>query len=1000
MPIFVYLTATLLFIILILPCQAGIIDRYNQDFPTTRFEPDGTLYGNEYFGNAVDLLTYGGSSCFKQGCRILSNPYSSNNNNNNTNTNINSKIILNITTNKNIESCFDMCLETNKTNLIQNSIPTERLSCEWNRIDKICSVSNVENVYCWNGINYTDYYTYINAPNIPCTSKSLCSNNNSNYFSFQYSKESNNNNNNHGNVHKRCDIRSRNELLLIGAKNDGVSNTIQNSGASSLYIRKPFTNGTWELVDTVKPNGVDSLLQNDNYGASVHIFNKEYIFISATHDDIPGHTNQYNTGVVYFFKVNYELKSTSADGTYNNEISSINIIENQKIYSPLLIEQEFFGSAIGSDGQQWLAVASLGKSPSPGSVYVYKLNITNTTNPQFTYFQTLTVNETTATIHFGKSISISGKTMVIGADAENVGSKLNQGCVYIYELNNNTSWVLKDKITPNDGAANDFFGFSVSLNNDDQLLIGAHHDDNIKGGVNPGSVYYYERVYMSSSWIEKQKIVLPASDTDNYFGVSISHSRFGENVAIGATGDISKNGSVYIYTYDRAQNQYVKMKKITHSNATMVDYHRFGSALKFSNNMIVVGAELNNNVLHNKANTGMVDLFNFKPTSPSSQSIKSFNVVNTYIEIEIIPLDTTTSYQPVIEYVATTGQNGCELQQSGNCWKRHFSTKSSTLNINNRRYYNSNNPLCNECDNYTKSLVEQNNINYTLILNMTNLMNGEPYYISMGARSKYGCGPSTNFYGPFIPAQRPNQIVNLVAVPDDRTLDVTAPIPTWNGGAAITLYTAILSPRGTILTNAVEPKFQFVGLDNGVSYSVKMYATNWAGDSYLSSASNSVVPAEIPGSPILRTSTVEDSGFIVYYDKPLWDGGGDILYYLLIVFLDGNGIILGNSTDTKTSIRVRNLVNSIPYNVTIQAVNWQGGGNYSEFIQLRPMAPPESPVISDELTFASYALIVLVSLLVVGTAIAIIKNQCDKIAEKKRLMKVAPLVNNRKYFTD
>ena len=147
-------------------------------------------------------------------------------------------------------------------------------------------------------------------------------NNNSNYFSFQYSKESNNNNN-HGNVHKRCDIRSRNELLLIGAKNDGVSNTIQNSGASSLYIRKPFTNGTWELVDTVKPNGVDSLLQNDNYGASVHIFNKEYIFISATHDDIPGHTNQYNTGVVYFFKVNYELKSTSADGTYNNEISSI-----------------------------------------------------------------------------------------------------------------------------------------------------------------------------------------------------------------------------------------------------------------------------------------------------------------------------------------------------------------------------------------------------------------------------------------------------------------------------------------------------------------------------------------------------------------------------------------------------------------------------------------------------------------------------------------------------
>lgn len=995
------------FTFVVVNCQAVILDRYDQRFATTRFTADGVLNGNEYFGNAVDLYTYGGSSCFTQGCRILTSPYSgdSSNNNSNTNTARLQKRKLNLTYD-NIETCFHRCLETNLTNLIEDDVEVESLSCEWNRFDRTCSVSNLENVYCWNGMNYTDYYTYINTPHIPCTSKTLCSSNNSKYFSFQYANTNVNNN------MKKCEIRSRKELLLVGAKNDGISNTILNSGAATLYIRKPFTNGTWEFVDVVKPKGTTPLLDNDKYGACVHIFNKKYIFVSATHDDIPGHTNQYNTGVVYFFTINYVTAASSLDGTYNEKISKITVVETQKIFSPSLVEKELFGSAIASDNQKWLAVASLGAPSSSGSVHMYKLNHTNATNPHFVYVETLHVNGTTTAIHFGKSISISGKTMAIGADAEDVGGKLNQGCVYVYELN--ATWQLKHKITASDGSANDFFGFSLSLNNDDKLLIGSHHDDNINGGVNPGAVYYYERA-SASSWDEIQKIILAKSDTDNYFGVTVSHSTFGEMVAIGSTGDISKNGSVYLYTFNRAQNQYARLQKVTHSNASNVNYHRFGSALQFSNSMVVVGAELEDNRNKNKLNTGMVDLFNFKPNSLTSNMVKTFRVVNTYIEIEIIPLDAELSYQPVLEYIATTGQNSCEMQKNGICWKRHFNTVTKTLNNadntsssshsiqQHRRYFDVQNDV--HIDNHTKHLLSTYNINYTLLLNMTNLMNGEPYYVSLAACSMYGCGPSTTFYGPFVPAQPPNKMVNLIATPDDRTLFVTAPIPSWDGGAVITSYTAIITPGGSKLTNNA-PQFTFSGLNNGETYSVQMYATNWAGNSHLSEPSNSVVPAEIPGRPTIKRTTIEDGGFTIYYNEPSWDGGGAILYYLLIRFRDDNydlftnGIVIGNSTDARTSIRVTNLANYITYNVTIQAVNWQGRGNYSAFTQLRPIPAPTIPTTSQEMTFITYALITLLLILGVGIVVVIVKKKYDEMMERQRLLKVAPLENNRKYFTD
>jgi hypothetical protein len=66
--------------------------------------------------------------------------------------------------------------------------------------------------------------------------------------------------------------------------------------------------------------------------------------------------------------------------------------------------------------------------------------------------------------------------------------------------------------------------------------------------------------------------------------------------------------------------------------------------------------------------------------------------------------------------------------------------------------------------------------------------------------------------------------------------------PSSNGGAAITGYTVTASPGGITATGSASP-ITVTGLTNGTAYTFTVKATNSAGDSAASSASNAVTPA-------------------------------------------------------------------------------------------------------------------------------------------------------------
>eukprot|EP00483_Globobulimina_turgida_P010901 UN10922 len=74
-------------------------------------------------------------------------------------------------------------------------------------------------------------------------------------------------------------------------------------------------------------------------------------------------------------------------------------------------------------------------------------------------------------------VSMDNNVAVIGA--KNHGS--DSGAAYIFQKIN-TSWIQTAKLVPDDGAAGDWFGYGVSIDNN-TILVGSRMDDAIKGSA-------------------------------------------------------------------------------------------------------------------------------------------------------------------------------------------------------------------------------------------------------------------------------------------------------------------------------------------------------------------------------------------------------------------------------------------------------------------------------------------------------------------------------------
>ena len=153
----------------------------------------------------------------------------------------------------------------------------------------------------------------------------------------------------------------------------------------------------------------------------------------------------------------------------------------------------------------------------------------------------LTASDAAAGDFFSRSVSISGGTVVVGAWTHDCTPSGNDcGAAYVFEKPA-LGWAdgTQDaKLTASDAAASDFFGRSVSISGG-TVVVGAWSDDCTPSGLNCGSAYVFEKPALG--WADgTQDAKLTASDAaaNDRFGSSVAIS--GNTVAVGPVGTIAR----------------------------------------------------------------------------------------------------------------------------------------------------------------------------------------------------------------------------------------------------------------------------------------------------------------------------------------------------------------------------------------------------------------------------------------------------------------------------
>ncbi len=169
----------------------------------------------------------------------------------------------------------------------------------------------------------------------------------------------------------------------------------------------------------------------------------------------------------------------------------------------------------------------------------------------------LVASDSAAGDSFGSSVSISDRYLVVGAYLRDDAGD-SSGAAYVFHFDGQ-SWVEQARLTASDAAAGDQFGRSVTIDGN-TVAIGARFDDD--RGSSSGSVYVFRR--SGQQWSQTEKIVPLDGRFGDHFGTSVS--LLAEVLAVGTPGDddvAPTAGAVYVYVYEsQAWNQAAKLTPV------------------------------------------------------------------------------------------------------------------------------------------------------------------------------------------------------------------------------------------------------------------------------------------------------------------------------------------------------------------------------------------------------------------------------------------------------
>ena len=298
------------------------------------------------------------------------------------------------------------------------------------------------------------------------------------------------------------------DTLLVGAPYDNDGGV--RSGSAYIFERNPLDPAVWTQAAKLTANDAYT---NDQFGWAVAVDGDTAV--------IGAYTKMYG-GRVYIYE-----RDAGGPGLWG---------ETAQLNPDPPGFQACFGEAVDLDGDL-LAVGAYGGGDYAGYVYVFQRQPGTNQWQRLTRFRSA---DTYAYYYFGYTVSLDNWTILAGAP----GADGLMGAAYIFAADpaQPETWTERVKLSPSDGAMQDYFSLSLALS-DDLAWVGAPMHASATGAG-----YLYARDQGGANlWGEVTHLNGKDSSPGDQFGYWTSMD--GDLVAAGAPGMLP-SGSAYIFNLD------------------------------------------------------------------------------------------------------------------------------------------------------------------------------------------------------------------------------------------------------------------------------------------------------------------------------------------------------------------------------------------------------------------------------------------------------------------
>jgi hypothetical protein len=269
------------------------------------------------------------------------------------------------------------------------------------------------------------------------------------------------------------------DTAIVGASGHG-----NGAGRAYVFVRE---DGAWTQRDILRPYDGSAW---DRFGCSASLDAGTVVMGAYRNDDLGE-----NSGCAYVF--------TSSDGVWTQQA---------KLLPDDGAAEDFFGLAVALEGDT-AVVGADGDDDNgsrSGSAYVF-----TRTDGVWTQQAKLLPDDGAAYANFGDALSVDGDTAIVGAYWDD-HTDFRSGSAYVF-VRDSGVWTQQAKLSPEDAGRQNFFGESVAVDGD-TAFVGATQAG--RENASSGAVYVFGRD--DGHWVEQARFLPSDGAAQDDFGASIS----------------------------------------------------------------------------------------------------------------------------------------------------------------------------------------------------------------------------------------------------------------------------------------------------------------------------------------------------------------------------------------------------------------------------------------------------------------------------------------------